>query len=137
MVQPAGHPRRRLNCWALAAPLLAALLSVHDVAAQQAFPGKQGEQNPVTQSGWSAPALAEAQKFSEQIHSTGVVIVQRGAVVAEWGDTTKRTELASVRKSVLSALIGMAVADGRISLDSTLAQLPIDDNPPALTEVEK
>jgi CubicO group peptidase (beta-lactamase class C family) len=137
MVQPPGHPRRGLNRWAIAAPLLAALLFVHDVPAQQALPGRQSEQRPAIQSAWSAAALAEAQKFSEQIHSTGVVIVHRGAVVAEWGNTTKRTELASVRKSLLSALIGIAVADGKISLDSTLAQLGIDDNPPALTEVEK
>ena len=65
------------------------------------------------------------------------MVVHHGAVVAEWGDTVKRTELASVRKSFLSALIGIAVGDHKISLDSTLAQLGIDDNPPALTAVEK
>jgi len=42
-----------------------------------------------------------------------------------------------VRKSLLSALIGIAVAERKISLDSTLAQLGIDDNAPALTDVEK
>lgn len=64
-------------------------------------------------------------------------IVQHGKVVAEWGNTTKRTELASVRKSLLSALIGIAVAEHQINLDSTMGQLGIDDNPPVLTEVEK
>lgn len=52
-------------------------------------------------------------------------------------DVVKRTELASVRKSLLNALIGIAMAEQKISLDSTLAQLGIDDNPPLLTEVEK
>jgi CubicO group peptidase (beta-lactamase class C family) len=46
-------------------------------------------------------------------------------------------ELASIRKSLLSALIGIAVSDHRIKLDSTLGELGIDDNPPALTDVEK
>lgn len=137
MVQPDRHPGRRLSHWGLIASLLAALLFARDTAAQQVFPGKEWEQKPAVQSGWSAPALAEAQKFSERIHLTGVLIVHRSAVVAEWGDTTKRTELASVRKSLLSALIGIAVAEGKISLDSTLDQLGVDDHPPALTEVEK
>jgi CubicO group peptidase (beta-lactamase class C family) len=53
------------------------------------------------------------------------------------GRTTKPTELASVRKSLLSALIGIAVSDHLINLDSTLGELGIDDNPPSLTEVEK
>ena len=71
------------------------------------------------------------------IRSSAVIIVHHGKVVAEWGDTTKRTELASVRKSLLSALIGIAVSEHLINLDSTLGELNIDDNPPTLTEVEK
>jgi len=89
------------------------------------------------QSGWSAGKLAEAQALSRQIHSTAFMAIHHGAVVAEWGDTSARTELASVRKSLLSALIGIAVAEKRISLDHTLAELGIDDNAPQLTEVEK
>jgi CubicO group peptidase (beta-lactamase class C family) len=58
-------------------------------------------------------------------------------VVAEWGDTAKPTELASVRKSLLSALIGIAVAEKKIDLDATLADLGIDDNPPSLSTAEK
>jgi CubicO group peptidase (beta-lactamase class C family) len=77
------------------------------------------------------------QDWSKQIHSTAFMVVHRGAVVAEWGDTAKRTELASVRKSLLSALIGIAVAERKISLDSTLAQLGIDDNAPSLSDAEK
>ena len=65
------------------------------------------------------------------------MIIQHGKVVAEWGNTTKRTELASIRKSLLSSLIGIAVAEHLIKLDSTLGELGIDDNPPSLSEVEK
>ena len=42
-----------------------------------------------------------------------------------------------MRKSLLSALIGIAVAEHRIDLDASLAQLGIDDVPPALTPEEK
>jgi CubicO group peptidase (beta-lactamase class C family) len=60
--------------------------------------------------------------------------VHHGKVVAEWGDTTKRMELASVRKSLLSALVGIAASQHLINLDSTLGELGIDDNPPSLTD---
>ena len=42
-----------------------------------------------------------------------------------------------MRKSLLSALIGIAVAERKIPLDGKLAQLDIDDNAPSLTDVEK
>jgi CubicO group peptidase (beta-lactamase class C family) len=42
-----------------------------------------------------------------------------------------------IRKSLLSALIGIAVSDHLIKLDSTLGELGIDDNPPGLTGIEK
>ncbi len=117
--------------------ILASLLLGRFAAAQDRYPGAAWDQLPPAQSGWSEPLLADVQAWSKQIHSTAFMVVHRGAVVAEWGDTAKRTELASVRKSLLSALIGIAVAERKISLDSTLAQLGIDDNAPVLTDVEK
>jgi CubicO group peptidase (beta-lactamase class C family) len=43
----------------------------------------------------------------------------------------------SVRKSFLSALFGIAVAEGRLRLSDTLSQLDIDDEPLQLTDAEK
>ena len=65
------------------------------------------------------------------------MVVHRGAVVAEWGDTSARTPLASVRKSLLSALIGIAVERGEIDLSRPIGALGIDDNEPSLTAEEK
>jgi len=117
--------------------ILASLLWGRVAAAQDRFPGTAWDHVPPAQSGWSEAALADVQDWSKEIHSTAFMVVHRGVVVAEWGETAKRTELASVRKSLLSADLGIAVAERKISLDSTLAQLGIDDNPPSLTEVEK
>jgi CubicO group peptidase (beta-lactamase class C family) len=89
------------------------------------------------QVGWSEAGLRDAQDWSREIHATAVIVLHHDAVVAEWGDTVKRTELASVRKSLLSALIGIGAGEKKISLDSTLAQLAIDDTSPSLTDVEK
>jgi len=122
---------------ALLVPLLAALLFSHVAAAEDRFPGAVWDHPSPATSGWSEAGLTEARRFSESIHSTAVMVVHHGAVVAEWGDTAKRTELASVRKSLLSALIGMAVAEHKISLESTVGQLGIDDNAPSLTPEEK
>jgi len=116
---------------------LGTLLQFNPARAEDGFPGAEWEHAGPTESGWSETGLAQARAFSDQIRSSAVMIVHHGKLVAEWGDTAKRTELASIRKSLLSALIGIAVSDHLINLDSTLGELGIDDTPPTLTEVEK
>jgi CubicO group peptidase (beta-lactamase class C family) len=65
------------------------------------------------------------------------MIVHHGRVVADWGDTAFKTNLHSVRKSLLSALIGIAVAENKIDLNATMAALGIDDNEPSLSDEER
>jgi CubicO group peptidase (beta-lactamase class C family) len=89
------------------------------------------------QAGWSAENLGKIRDYLEQIGSTSAMIVQHGVVVAAWGDITHRSNLHSCRKSLLNALIGIGVANGKINLDDTLAKLGIDDKKPSLTEEEK
>ena len=86
--------------------------------------------------GWSADLLAQARAYSERAGSTAVMIVQRGRVVAQWGDTAHKSPIASVRKSFASALYGIAVEERKIRLDATLAELGIDDKQ-GLTVAEK
>src|SRR5689334_7003462 len=87
--------------------------------------------------GWSRQKLEKAETWSRQIGSIAVAVVHRGAIVAEWGDTTTKTELASVRKSLLSALIGNAVERKELDLSQSLESLGIDDNEPSLSREEK
>jgi CubicO group peptidase (beta-lactamase class C family) len=65
------------------------------------------------------------------------MVMQHGVVVDAWGDITNRIEIHSVHKSLLSALIGIAVSEHKIALDTTLASLGIDDVSPSLTDAEK
>src|SRR5262249_26784924 len=58
-------------------------------------------------------------------------------IVSQWGAVTTKFNVHSIRKSLLSALYGIAVANGQIDLNSTLEQLGIDDNEPSLTPQEK
>lgn len=87
--------------------------------------------------GWSAPDLEAARAFCDDLKISAVMVLHKGRLVAQWGDVAKPMELASVRKSLLDALMGNAVARGQVKLDSTLAQLGIDDTAPSLSDVEK
>jgi CubicO group peptidase (beta-lactamase class C family) len=87
--------------------------------------------------GWSRERLNAALAYAGTLRPTGLMIVQDGRAVAEWGDVRRKVNVASVRKSLLGALFGIAVAEGRIGLDDTLAAMGVDDKPPALTAAEK
>jgi CubicO group peptidase (beta-lactamase class C family) len=101
------------------------------------WPGAEWERSTPEQAGWAADWLAKARAYSQAVGTASFLAVQGGRVIASWGDTARRLELHSVRKSLLSSLIGIAVAEQRIRLDDTLASLGIDDVPPALTDAEK
>jgi CubicO group peptidase (beta-lactamase class C family) len=89
------------------------------------------------QAGWTAQKLGRIKEYIEEIGSTSAMIVQHGVVVAAWGDVEHKSNLHSSRKSLLNSLIGIAVAEGKINPDDTLAKLGIDDNKPPLTAEEK
>jgi len=77
--------------------------------------------------GWSSTKLEEARRYSENIHSGSVVIVENGVIVADWGPAATRYKIHSVRKSLMSAMYGIHVAKQEISLASTLQELKITD----------
>lgn len=87
--------------------------------------------------GWSVDKLEAAKRHSTELKPTAVMIVQDGKAVASWGDISRKVNVASVRKSLLSALYGIAISEGRVDLSSSLADLGIDDNAPSLTAVER
>ncbi len=88
------------------------------------------------EAGFDPAGLERARALAEEAGSAAVFVVHRGRVLAAWGDVTRGFRCHSVRKSLLSALIGIHVDAGRLDLDATLAELGIDDVQP-LTDVEK
>lgn len=74
--------------------------------------------------------------YVETYKPTALMVISHGKVVVSHGDTAQLVNAASVRKSFLGALYGIAVDERKIDLDNTLAQLKIDDKPP-LTSTEK
>ena len=89
------------------------------------------------QAGWSQPLLAAVRSYAATKKTASVMIVQGGRVVDQWGDVDKKIEVRSIRKSFLSALYGIHVAEGHIDLGKTLGEIGIDDMAPELTAVEK
>lgn len=87
--------------------------------------------------GWSVEQLKAAQDYVASLKPAAVMVVQSGKVIASWGEVSRKVNVASVRKSLLSALYGIAISEGRIDLGSTLAEIGIDDKPPVLTGTEK
>ncbi len=88
------------------------------------------------EAGWSAQRLADAQSLSQSFGSAAVMVIYDGAVLAEWGQVERRYMCHSIRKSLLSALYGIAAAKGQINLEDTLGALGVEDDT-ALTESEK
>ncbi len=74
--------------------------------------------------------------IKNKMKTTGLVVVQHGKIIYQYGNIEKVSYLASCRKSVLAMLYGKYVTNGTINLNSTLEELGIDDDP-ALLPIEK
>jgi CubicO group peptidase (beta-lactamase class C family) len=109
----------------LVRPLLAAVVTA------PTFPGKDWEQvraADLADYGWSRGKLREARvHIRDNMHTTGLVVVERGRVVLTYGNIEELSYLASARKSVLAMLYGRWVKNGTIDLEATLEKLGMDD----------
>jgi len=77
---------------------------------------------------WDVVKLQQLRKFIiDSTHTTGMLVVQGGRALFEYGDIQELSYLASCRKSVLSMLYGPFVENGTIKLNTTLEQLGLDD----------
>jgi CubicO group peptidase (beta-lactamase class C family) len=112
--------------------------SPNDGAKKDIYPGENWKNAVEPEKlGWSSADLAEARNYSKMIRSAAVIIVDNGVVVDAWGDITRKFYCHSIRKSFLSALIGIHVEEGNIDLSKTMEELGIDDCEPSLTPIEK
>ena len=109
-----------------------------DGASEGTYPGEAWQKAATPEElGWSSEKLAAARAYSEKFGLAAVMIVDDGIVVDAWGDTSQRFACHSMRKSLLSALIGIHVDEGHMDLSKTLEELGIDDTEPSLTAIEK
>src|SRR6266704_2648474 len=101
----------------------------YSTSANQHYPGKiWSKVKTLEELGWSSEKLKLARQYSESIGSAAVMIIVNGEILDEWGETTKKLNVRSIMKTFMNALYGIAVRDGKINIQSTLAELHIDDN---------
>ncbi|MBW2157894.1 MAG: serine hydrolase [Deltaproteobacteria bacterium] len=88
-----------------------------------------------TTSGWDVRNLDDAFQFACELGTTTLIVATNGEVVRSMGDLATPHRVHSVRKALLSALVGQHMGMGpmQINLESTLAELGIDDEPHPLT----
>ena len=108
-----------------------------NVTSQAVFPQESWSRYETPEeAGWSADKLSAVQSLSDRAGSAAVMVIFNGAILAQWGETSRRYMCHSIRKSLLSALYGIAVEKGAIDIDETIGSIGIDDISP-LTETEK
>jgi CubicO group peptidase (beta-lactamase class C family) len=86
--------------------------------------------------GYSSSLLEEARDAFNRTGLSALLVIHNGVILLAEGQVNRRFECHSIRKSFLSALYGIYVGKGSLDLDTTMADLMIDDEPP-LTPGEK
>lgn len=114
------------------------LINLQFAEAQDLYPQQVWQKiTNLEQVGWSTMQLDEAKATADSIGSDAVLIIYKGAILKAWGEIERKFMCHSMRKSILSAVIGLHVDDGKINLNQTLSKIGIDDSVNPLTEQEK
>ncbi|MDO8285821.1 MAG: hypothetical protein Q7T69_12510 [Rhodoferax sp.] len=100
------------------------------------LPERSWRWSPPEVSGWAAETFKPADDVARSMGTDAYLVVHHGAIVHQFGDVSKPMNQFSGRKSVLSLLFGIAQDRTATDLNTTLAELGIDDTS-TLTEVEK
>lgn len=121
--------------------LVMIFLSVHSCIEVDPFVDLQV--SPFTSPLESANILSQKSKseinelIESQTYFDACVALVGNKVIYEYGDKNIPYNCASVRKSIFSALYGIAESKGLVNLDATLGELGINDSINPLTETEK
>jgi len=92
-----------------------------------------------TTSMWDKQKLEEAFQLACDLGTTTLMVVTNGEVVKSMGDLEIPLYTHSVRKALLNAIVGQHLGSGpdQINLESTLAELGINDEPNPLTPLQQ
>ena len=78
--------------------------------------------------GFSADVRSNVDATLDGLPTTSFMVVADGQVLYSYGNIAEVSYLASTRKSILSMLMGNAIAEGKIDLNLTMADLNIDED---------
>lgn len=111
----------------LLATLAAWLLPARDIDALLLPPG----------SALSSDQAKLIEARARTLRSAAIVVVKDGREVLAWGDVDALFDVRSIRKSVLSLVIGQLVKEAELDLGASLASLDIDDSHFTLNPAER
>ncbi len=131
-----------------ARPLFAALVLLlafpHASSGQQTtrvagdvVPGAEWQQVAPESVGYSSAMFEALREWVKTQDTTSMMVVVQGRVIFSYGDVTRTSKVASVRKSILGMLYGKYVFDNTIDIDKTVKQLGLDDKQPFIPMEEK
>lgn len=86
--------------------------------------------------GFSSSKLDTLKKHLENSGASSMMILVDGEVIFDWGSTSKKHLIHSIRKALLNSIFGIAVDQGKIDTSITLRELDIQDIEPILSENE-
>lgn len=103
------------------------------LTAQTVFPGDTWETAAPASQGMKAEQLDKAKAWLESHNSKTGLVIRHGRIVAEWyfggADQNSKFAAYSTSKSLSSIATGLAIADGKLTLDKTVGQLIPDASP--------
>src|SRR5215471_14430677 len=117
---------------AMLALALCGALVVHSEELKPVFPGANWERVKPEAVSISSARFEVLRSWLKAQKTTAMMIVVGGRSAFEYGDLTKVSKVASVRKSILAMLYGKYVAEGKIDLNKTVKELGLDDVKPFL-----
>ena len=113
------------------------LLQILNIELYSDYPGKNWYMYKTPEeAGWSFKKLIEAKLLYKKMNASAIMVVYNGNVLLSYGDVNRRFLVHSIRKSIISALYGIYVAERKIDINKTLKDLGIDEKD-SLTETEK
>jgi len=119
--------------------LLFGLLVASAARAEGVFPGQDWETATPASQGLSAEKLDQAREWLASHNSRSGLVVRGGRIVAEWyfqeADRNSKFAAYSTSKSLSSMATGLAIADGKLTLDGTVGQQLPDVQPAGKKEI--
>lgn len=106
-------------------------------AAAKAEPADHWQSIDPVAAPWISGISTAVQDYARKFKPTAMMILHDGRAAVSAGDVTRKLNVASIRKSLLGALYGIAISEKRINPAATLGQLGIDDAPQTLTDTER
>jgi hypothetical protein len=108
-------PKRALI---LAGFVIASIFIIRAEDAALAFPGRDWERAKPESRGYSTAKLEVLRAWLRTQKTSAMLVSVRGRVIFEYGDLSRASKVASVRKSILAMLYGNYYAAGKVNLDT-------------------